>query len=205
VGLGGADGLRDPSVCTAGSAFPIVQKIQHLPDVFLCYVLYFCVHVVCHGKGHLLHAVGAGMSYANDNALYCEIHGEYDVPFDHCGGVPCHGAFVHNMFQVDDVMYGDNVVDDVEFDYVVHGDTVVLGSVVPAEYVVQPAYVVHGDNMTGDGEVQSDYVVLDDEFAVQIGSVILGDNVVLDDETVVQVDSVIHGDDVVRYDDVQCC
>lgn len=206
MGLGGADGLRDPSVCTAGSAFPIV----HLPDVFLCYALYFCVHIVCHGAGHLHvdgdYNVGPGMSYANDSAVYYEIHGDYDVPSDQCGGVPRHGAFVHNMFQDDDVMYGDNVVDDVvESDYVVHGDTVVLGSVVQAEYVVQPACVVHGDNMIGDDEVQSDYVVLDDEFAVQIGSVIPGDNVVLDDETVVQVGSVIHGDNVVLYDDVQCC
>jgi len=119
-----------------------VQKIQHLPDVFLCSALYFCVHVVCHGGGHL-HAdgaAGAGMSYANDSAVYCEIHSDCDVVFDHCGGVPFRGAFVHNMFQDDDVMYGDSVVDDVvESDYVVHGDTVVLGSVVQAECVVQSA------------------------------------------------------------------
>ena len=118
-----------------------MQKIQHLPDVFLCYALYFCVHVVCHGGGHL-HAdgaVGAGMSYANDSAVYYEIHSDYDVVFDHCGGVPCRGAFVHNMFQDDDVMYGDSVVDDVESDYVVHGYTVVLGSVVQAECAVQSA------------------------------------------------------------------
>jgi hypothetical protein len=88
---------------------------------------------------------------------------------------------------------------------VVHDDTVVLGSVVQAEYAVKPAYVVHGDNMIGDDEDQSDYVVLDDEFAVQIGSVIPGDNVVLDVETVIQVGCVIHGDNVVQYDDVQCC
>jgi hypothetical protein len=205
VGLGGAEGLRDPRVCTAGSAFPIVQKIQHLPDVFLCYALHFCVHVVFHGAGHIQvdgadYDVGAGMSYANDSAVYYEIHGDYDVPSDHCG------AFVHNMFQVDDVMYGDNVVDDVvESDYVVHGDSVVLGSVVQADYVVQPACVVHGDNMIGDDAIQPDYVVLDDEFAVQVGSVIPGDNVVLDDETVVQVGSVIHGDNVVQYDDIQYC
>ena len=211
MGLGGDDGLRDPCVCTADSACPIVQKVQHIPDVFLFYALYFYVHVVCHGAGHLHidgadYDVGAGMSYANDSAVYYEIHGNYDVPFDHCGGVPRRGAFVHNKFQDDDVMYGDNVVDDVvESDYVVHGDTVVLGSEVQAEYVVQPACVVHGDNMIGDDEIQSDYVVLDDEFAVQIGSVIPGDNEVLDDGTVVQVGSVIHGDNVVQYDDVQCC
>jgi len=210
VALGGADVLRDPSVCIVGSAFPIVQKIQHLPDVFLCYTLYFCVHVACHGGGHL-HAdgadydVGAGMSYPSDSTVYYVIHGDYDGPFDRCGGVPHCGAFVHNMFQDDDVMYGDKLVDVVESDYVAHGDAVVLGSVVQAEYVVQPVCVVHGDDMIGDDEVQSDYVVLDDEFAVQIGSVIPGDNVVLDYETVVQVGSVIHGDNVVQYDDFQCC
>jgi hypothetical protein len=181
VGLGEAEGLHDPCVGTAGSVLSIVQKIQHLPDVSVCYALYFCVHVACHCAGHLHvdgadYDVGAGMSYTNDSAVHYEIHGDYDVPFDHCG------AFVHNMCQNDDVMYGDNVV---ESDYVVHGDTVILGSVVQAEYVVQPACVVHGDNMICD-EVQSDYVVLDDE-------------------TVVQVGSAIHGDNVVQYDDVQCC
>ena len=187
MGLDGTDVLHDPRVCTAGSAFPIVQKTQHLPDVFVRYALYFCVHVVCHGAGQLHvdgadYDVGAGMSYTNDSAVCYEVHGDYDVPFDRCGG-----AFVHNMFQDDDVMYGDNVADDdVESDCVVHGDTVVLGSVVQAEYAVQPVCVVHGDNMIGDDEVQSDYVVLDDEFAVQI-------------------DSVIPGDNVFQYDDVQCC
>ena len=165
-----------------------MQKIQHLPDVFLCYTLYVCVHAACDGAGHLHvdgvdYDVGAGMSHTNDSAVQYEIHGDYDVPFDRYGGVAHRGAFVHNMFQDDDVMYGDDVV---ESDYVVYGDTVVLGSVVQAEYVVQPAYVVHGDNVIGDDEVQSDYVVLDDEFAVQIGSV-------------------IHCDNVVQYDDVQCC
>jgi hypothetical protein len=173
VGLDGADGTHDPHVCTAGSAFPIVQKTQHLPDVFVCYALYFCIHVVCHGAGHL-HVDGADY----------EIHG--DVPFDRCSGVARRGAFVH-MFQDDEVKYGDNVADDfVESDYVVHGDTVVLGSVVQAEYLVQPACVVHVENMIGDDEVQSDYVVPEDDFAVQIGSVIPGDN-------------------VVQYDDVHCC
>lgn len=168
MGLDGADCLHDPHVCTAGSAFPIVQKTQHLPDVFVCYALYFCVRVVCHGAGHLHvdgadYDVGVGMSYTNHSAVYYEIHGDYDVPFDRCSGVAHRGAFVHNMFQDDHVMYGDNVADDfVESDYVVHGDTVVLGSVVQAEYLVQPACVVHGENMIGDDEVQSDYVVLDD-------------------------------------------
>lgn len=185
MGLDGADGLHDPRVCIAGSVFPIAQKTQHLPDVFVCYALYFCIHVVCHGAGHL-HIDGAGMSYTNHSTVYYEIHGDYDVPFDRCSVVARRGAFVHNMFQDDDVMYGDNVADDfVESDYVVHGDTVVLGSVVQAEYLVQPACVVHGESMIGDDEVQSDYVVPDDDFAVQIGSVIPGDN-------------------VVQYDDVQC-
>jgi hypothetical protein len=166
------------------------------------------------------------MSYANDGAVHYEIHGDYDVPLDHCGGVAHRGVFVHYMFRDDDVKYGGNVVDDVEPDYVVHGDTVVLGNVVQAEYVVQPACVVHGDNMICDDAIQSDYVVHgdkvvhdgafqydnmvhvdvvhDDGFAVQIGTVIHGGDV-LDDQAVVQVGSEIHVDNVVQYDDVQGC
>jgi hypothetical protein len=75
---------------------------------------------------------------------------------------------------------------------VVYCDTAVLGSVVQADYVVhvggvQPASVVHGDNAVFEHAFQSDYVVHDD--------------VVLDDAYAVQVGSVIHGDSVVQYDD----
>ena len=146
---------------------------------------------MCHGAGHL-HVDGAGMSYAIDSAVYYEIHGEYDFPVDHCSGVGCHGAFVHKMFQDD---------------YVVHVDTVVLGSVVQAVYVVQPACVVHGDNMICDDAVQSDYVAHGDNVvrdgAFQFDYVVLVD-VVLDDETAVQVGSVNDGDNVVQYD-IQGC
>jgi hypothetical protein len=221
VDLGGADGLGDPRVCSVGSVFPMVQKIQYIPDVFLCYALYFCivypVHVVCHGTGDIHvdgpdYDVGAGMSYANDIAVDYEIDVDYDVLFDRCGGVSHRGAVVHNVFQDYEVIYGDNVADDVlESHYVVYGETVVLGNVVQADYVVhdcvvQPASVVHGDNVVCEGAFQSDYVVhvdvfLDDKCVVQIGTVIHGDNVVLDDEHVVQVGSVIHDDNLVQYDD----
>lgn len=110
--LGGPGGLGDPHVCAVGFALPMVQKIWYIPDVFLCHALYFRVaypvDVVCHGARDIHvdgpdYDVGAGMSYANDNAVDYEIHGDYDVLFDRCRGAAHHGAVVHNEFQ-DDVI-----------------------------------------------------------------------------------------------------